>query len=104
MISIKKIIILVIVIYTMVVSCKTDKHSLSNKEVIEWSTIGDTILRNNKPVAVYNHLEYELYNGKATIEISIDQIDRSPENTIPLIRYVHLRHKKNKVEIVVQNK
>ena len=100
----KKIIILVIVIYTIVVSCKTDKHSLTNKEVLEWSTKGDTILRNNKPVAVYNHLEYELYNGKATIEISIDQIDKSPDNTVSLIKYVHLRHKKNKVEIVVQNK
>ena len=100
----KKIIILVIVIYAIVVSCKTDKHSLSNKEVLEWSTKGDTILRNNKPVAVYNHLEYELYNGKATIEISIDQIDKSPDNTVSLIKYVHLRHKKNKVEIVVQNK
>lgn len=100
----KKIIILVIVIYTIVVSCKTDKHLLTNKEVLEWSTKGDTILRNNKPVAVYNHLEYELYNGKATIEISIDQIDKSPDNTVSLIKYVHLRHKKNKVEIVVQNK
>ena len=100
----KKLIILAIAISATTFGCKTDKHALTNKEILEWSTRGDTILRNNKPVAVYNHLEYELYNGKATIEISIDQIDRSPENTIPLIKYVHLKHKKNKVEIVVQNK
>ena len=100
----KKLIILAIAISATTFGCKTDKNLLSTKEAIEWSTRGDTILRNNKPVAVYNHLEYELYNGKATIEISIDQIDRSPENTIPLIKYVHLKHKKNKVEIVVQNK
>jgi hypothetical protein len=100
----KKIIILAIVISAIALGCKTDKHILSNKEELEWSTRGDTILRNNKPVAVYNHLEYELYNGKATIEISIDQIDKSPDNTVSLIKYVHLRHKKNKVEIVVQNK
>ena len=100
----KRLIILAIAISATTLSCKTDKHTLTNKEELEWSTKGDTILRNNKPVAVYNHLEYELHNGKATIEISIDQIDRSPENTIPLIKYVHLKHKKNKVEIVVQNK
>ena len=100
----KNLIIRAIGISATTLGCKTDKHSLTNKEILEWSTCGDTILRNNKPVAVYNHLEYELYNGKATIEISIDQIDKSPDNTIPLINYVHLRHKKNKVEIVVQNK
>ena len=100
----KKLIILTIIISATTLGCKTDKHSLTNKEILEWPTRGDTILRNNKPVAVYNHLEYELYNGKATIEISIDQIDKSPDNTVSLIKYVHLRHKKNKVEIVVQNK
>ena len=100
----KKLILSVLVISAIALGCKTDKNLLTNKEAIEWSTNGDTILRNNKPVAVYNHLEYELYNGKATIEISIDQIDKSHENTIPLIKYVHLKHRKNKVEIVVQNK
>ena len=98
----KKLLTSAIIISAITFGCKTDKNVLSNKEELEWSTKGDTILRNNKPVAIYNHLEYELYNGKATIEISIDQIDRSPENTIPLIKYVHLKHKKNKVEIVVQ--
>ena len=100
----KKLILSVLVVSVIALGCKTDKHALTNKEILEWSTRGDTILRNNKPVAVYNHLEYELYNGKATIEISIDQIDKSPDNTVTLIKYVHLRHKKNKVEIVVQNK
>jgi hypothetical protein len=100
----KKLILSVMIIFVTALGCKIDKHSLTNKELLEWSTKGDTILRNNKPVAVYNHLEYELYNGKATIEISIDQIDKSPDNTVSLIKYVHLRHKKNKVEIVVQNK
>ena len=100
----KKLILSVLVVSAIALGCKTDKHALTNKEILEWSTRGDTILRNNKPVAVYNHLEYELYNGKATIEISIDQIDKSPDNTVTLIKYVHLRHKKNKVEIVVQNK
>ena len=99
-----KLLLSTLIISIITFGCKTDKNLLTNKEAIEWSTNGDTILRNNKPVAIYNHLEYELYNGKATIEISIDQIDKSPENTIPLIKYVHLKHRKNKVEIVVQNK
>ena len=45
-----------------------------------------------------------LNNYFHSFEISIDQIDKSPDNTVSLIKYVHLRHKKNKVEIVVQNK
>ena len=99
-----KLLLSALIISIITFGCKMDKHTLTSKEELEWSTNGDTILRNNKPVAIYNHLEYELYNGKATIEISIDQIDKSPENTIPLIKYVHLKHRKNKVEIVVQNK
>jgi molecular chaperone DnaK (HSP70) len=81
------------------------KSSLfSKKEINEWATRGDTILRNNKPVAVYDHLEYELYNGKENIEISINQFDKTPDNTIPLIRFIHYHHKKSKVEIVVISK
>jgi hypothetical protein len=84
--------------------CSVNKHALSKREINEWATRGDTILRNNKPVAVYDHLEYELYNGKENIEISINQFDKTPDNTIPLIRFIHYHHKKSKVEIVVISK
>ena len=87
---------------TLIFGCMMDKHLLSENEKTEWSVIGDTILRNNRPVAVYDHIEYELYSGKSTIEISINQIDGNPENTLSLVRFVHYHHKKDKVEVVIK--
>lgn len=87
---------------TLIFGCMTDKHILSKNEKTEWSVIGDTIFRNNRPVAVYDHIEYELYSGKSTIEISINQIDGNPENTLSLVKFVHQNHKRDKVEIVIK--
>jgi hypothetical protein len=82
-----------------------DKNLLSESEkneLKEWTVVGDTLLRNNIPVAVYDHTEYEMYMEKTTKEISIIQIDGNPENTIPLMKFIHHSHKKDKVEIVIK--
>ena len=86
----------------LITGCSVDRNILSENEKTEWTVMGDTIFRNNRPVAVYDHIEYELYSGKATIEISINQIDGNPENTLSLVRFVHYSHKKDKVEVVIK--
>jgi len=89
----------------LVVGCTVDRNLLSESEkneLKEWTIVGDTILRNNKPVAVYDHIEYEMYMEKTSLDISIEQIDGNPENTIPLMKFIHHSHKKDKVEIVIK--
>jgi hypothetical protein len=99
-----KLIILTSIVYVgLITGCSVDRNILSENEKTEWTVMGDTIFRNNRPVAVYDHIEYELYSGKETIETSINQIDGNPENTLSLVRFVHYSHKKDKVEVVIKN-
>lgn len=89
-------------------SCSVDKMLLSEEQKSEWKLVGDSIYRNNLPVAVYDHQEYEInpQHGKhvhAVLELSIRQFDNIPSNTVPLIRFIHTKHPKMKIEIVIPN-
>ena len=105
MINLKVIKLVCVLCFGLLIGCSVDRNTISKnkrKEINEWCIVGDTILCNNKPVAVYDHIEYEMYLGKTTIEISITQIDGNLDNTESLVNFVHNNHKKDKVEIVIK--
>lgn len=100
----KKVVIVIGVIFS-IVSCSTYKETVSKEELSKWSIKGDTIFYIGKPVALYDHSEYELNpsHGKHTKpiqELSITQLGFEVE-TDNLIKYIHTIHPKQKVEIVV---
>ena len=71
----------------------------------KWSVKNDTIYYDTTSVAYYDHSEYELnpnhgMRTKIIQELSITQINFDV-TTDELIKYVHKKHKKQKVEIVV---
>jgi hypothetical protein len=86
-------------------SCSVDKEIISKTEFVKWSTKNDTIFYNAKPVAYYDHSEYELNPGhgkyaKPIQELSITQLSFDVKID-DLIKFVHTIHPKQKVEIVV---
>ncbi len=103
----KKIIILGIV--GILNSCVSDKELLSPEDQKNWSVKNDTIIYNNVPLGVYDHFEYELNpshgkGSKPIVELSIKQFSTNHEDLEKLIKFVHTKHSKQKVEIVVLKK
>ena len=101
----KKLITLITLSTLILVSCAVDKQLLSVDELKDWNVNSDTIFYKGKPAAIYDHYEYELNpsHGKASTpiqELSITQIDLLVPTDV-LIRYIHTKHTKQKVEIVV---
>jgi hypothetical protein len=85
--------------------CLVDRDLVTNTELAKWTVTNDTIYYGSKPVAYYDHSEYELNPGhgcraKIIQELSITQVNFEVK-TDELIKYVHTRHSKQKVEIVV---
>jgi hypothetical protein len=100
----KQILITVLAIMFMV-SCSTYKETVSKEELTKWSNKSDTIMYLGKPVAFYDHSEYELNpsHGKHAMpiqELSITQLTFDVK-TDELIKYIHTIHRRQKVEIVV---
>lgn len=99
--------IFVILFYFIIFTrCSLNKNCLSTQELTKWEVKQDSIYFENKPIAVYDHIEYELNpghgkNAKPIIELSITQIDLNCENTEKLIKFIHTKHKNQKVEIIV---
>ena len=97
---------LIIVGFTVfLTSCLVDREIIGKDELSKWSVKNDTIFYNSKTVAYYDHSEYELnprhgMRAKIIQELSITQINFDV-TTDELIKYVHKKHKKQKVEIVV---
>jgi hypothetical protein len=86
-------------------SCSVDKELISKSEFVKWSSKNDTIFYSNKPVAYYDHSEYELNprhgrRSQPVQELSITQLSFEV-TTCDLINYVHTIYSKQKVEIVV---
>ena len=86
-------------------SCLVNKDIINKKELTKWTVENDTIYYNSKSVAYYDHSEYELNpshgcRAKIIQELSITQINFDIA-TDELVKYVHKRHIKQKVEIVV---
>ena len=86
-------------------SCSVDKELISKSEFVKWSSKNDTIFYNNKPVAYYDHSEYELNprhgkHSQPVQELSIMQFNFDVK-TDELIKFVHTLHPRQKVEIVV---
>jgi|TARA_B110000503_G_scaffold49470_1_gene80363 hypothetical protein len=98
--------ILIIVGFTVfLTSCLVDKKIIGKDELSKWSVKNDTIYYDTTSVAYYDHSEYELnpnhgMRAKIIQELSITQLNFDV-TTDELIEYVHKRHKKQKVEIVV---
>jgi hypothetical protein len=86
-------------------SCSVDKELISKSELVKWNSKNDTIFYDTKPVAYYDHSEYELNPGhgrheKPIQELSITQINFGIK-TDDLIKFIHTVYPKQKVEIVV---
>ena len=86
-------------------SCSVDKEITSKTELVKWNSKSDTIYYDTKPVAYYDHSEYELNPGhgkhaKPIQELSITQFNFDVK-TDDLIKFVHTLHPRQKVEIVV---
>lgn len=101
----KKILITLTLITTLLFSCSVDKHLLTKEESAKWSVKGDTIYYSQRAVAIYDHYEYELNpshgkHAEPIVELSIAQITLNV-STAELIKFVHSLHSKQKVEIVV---
>ena len=97
---------LIIVGFTVfLTSCLVDREIIGKDELSKWSVKNDTIFYNSKTVAYYDHSEYELnprhgMRAKIIQELSITQINFDV-TTDELVKYVHKKHKNQKVEIVV---
>jgi len=78
-------------------------EKLSEQELKEWSNRNDTNFRNGKPVSIFEHYEYEVNpnHRKPNIqaELCFIQLDDEPENTFPMIRYIHTLHPSSKVQV-----
>ncbi len=103
-----KNLIIGVVLLTCLANCSTDKELIKGSELEKWAISNDTIFYSKKPVAYYDHSEYELNPGhgkraKPIQELSITQINFEI-TTDQLIKYVHTIHNKQKVEIVVPRK
>jgi hypothetical protein len=86
-------------------SCSVDKELISKSEFVKWSSKNDTIFYSNKPVAYYDHSEYELNprhgrRSQPIQELSIMQFNFDVK-TDELIKFVHTLHPRQKVEVVV---
>lgn len=93
------------VVYTTTTSSTGEPkvEPLEGKELQEWSNRNDTILRNDKTVAIFEHYEYELNPNHRRpymqAELCFIQVDNDPDNTIGLIRYIHTLHGSSKIQV-----
>jgi len=76
-----------------------DKNLMTSSELSHWSNRNDTIFHDGKAVGRYDAtlLEWELYRGKQTMEMTIFSFDDAESQG--LINYVHTKHRRDKVEI-----
>lgn len=84
-----------------------NKMCLTKDQMAEWSSRNDTIFHNNNPIAIYDHIEFELNpshgrHEKPIAEISILQITYGDTET--LMKFLHTLHGTRKIEIVVPKK
>ena len=80
-------------------ACSVDKNLMTSSELSHWSNRNDTIFHDGKAVGRYDAtlLEWELYRGKQTMEMTIFSFDDAESQG--LINYVHTKHRRDKVEI-----
>lgn len=99
----KKLVLLFVSV--IFVACHThSKLTLTPNQMQDWSTKRDTIFHMGNPLAVYDHIEFELNpshgrHEKPIAELSILQINLG--NTEELIKYLHTLHGPRKIEVVV---
>ena len=76
---------------------------LNTDELKEWSNKNDTILRNGKPVAIFEHYEYEVNPNhrrpNIQAELCFIQLDNNPDNTLDMIRYIYTLHPSKKIQV-----
>jgi hypothetical protein len=90
---------LITVVALLITSCGTTKYTLKPNELVKFSNRNDTIFHSGKPIAFLHSMEYELYKGNLTHELSLIQFDDEPENTVNIIKYAHTLHPSSKIEV-----
>jgi hypothetical protein len=80
-------------------ACSVDRNLMDRTELSHWSNRNDTIFHDGRAVGRYDAsmLEWELYRGKQTMEMTIYSFDDAESQG--LINYVHTKHRRDKVEI-----
>lgn len=102
-------ILAIIMLGVFATSCATMKHKkhmkemhLTAEEEVRFSIKGDTILYDSVQVAYVQNIEWEYIGGEKDMrmEISLTQINPyDTEITRKLIKFVHGRHPKAKIEV-----
>jgi hypothetical protein len=87
------------ILIVLLASCGIGKYTLKPNELVKFSNRNDTIFYSSKPIAFLQSMEYELYKGSLTHELSLIQFDGEPENTINIIKYAHTLHPTSKIEV-----
>jgi hypothetical protein len=72
---------------------------MSEEEQKEWHTYKDTIYHDSVAVGVFQSNEWEYSDNKLVLEISIRTLNYYEPNTMDIIRYVHARQPKAKIEV-----
>lgn len=90
-----------LIILTILVlgSCAVDRNALTLIEAQDWNSNNDTIFYKSTPIAVFTSIEIELYDGKITRELCLVQINDTISDDRSLIKYIHIRHPHDKVQI-----
>jgi len=94
----KKLIISACVL--LVTGCAVDRQILSKEDLKNWESNRDTLYYRTVPVAVFTGYEMELYNGKMTKELCLEQINDTMVPIDEIVLYVHTRHREDKVQVV----
>jgi hypothetical protein len=101
--------VIVFAIATMAIfisSCVSQRslHHLSTDEYNKFSTSGDSIMYNNRCVAVYSHLEWEYYRGRKTLEVSLRKVDNGVDDMADkIVNYFRTKNGNVKIELVIPN-
>jgi len=94
----KNLIISVFVL--LVTGCAIDRKMLSQDDLKKWESSRDTLYYRTVPVAVFTGYEMELYNGKMTKELCLEQINDTIVPIDSIVLYVHTIHREDKVQVV----
>lgn len=86
----------------LAVACKTTKDTfqLSKEEFDKFSTKEYEIFYEGKPVAIFEVMELEYYQGKLSNEFSVIPYEKYPSDfSEKILRYLHMRYPDAKLEI-----
>lgn len=94
-------IIILLVVALGFVSCSTTKYMMSEEEIAEkkYTIDGWNVLKNGTVVGRMSAMEWEIYNGKMSREISISTSFSTDAEMQEIARFVHTKFPNDKIEV-----